>query len=349
MQESKNTTETETGTGLTGLANLGNTCFINACMQIMSNTKELNDFLKDKSYTHKLKPIPDSLLLVEWDKLRELMWSSDCIVSPGRFIKTIHSVSLKKNVQLFTSFSQNDVSEFILFLIDSFHTAISREVQMTISGTPINDTDHCALKCYEMIKYIYMNDYSEIWNIFYAVQISEIRRNDKTRAILSVKPEPFFMVDLPIPPKNKAPSLIECFNHYVEGETIENYYDETSSERITINKQFTFWSFPSVLVIDLKRFNAQSSKIQVHITFPIDNLDLSSYVVGYTPEQYVYELYGVCNHSGSTLGGHYTSYVKTNSGEWFHYNDTSVTPVPMVESIVSTKAYVLFYRKKKIV
>jgi ubiquitin carboxyl-terminal hydrolase 2/21 len=331
--------------GLSGLANLGNTCFINSCIQILSHTYELNNFLEDEIYKKKLKNQYDSALLIEWDNLRKILWNENCIVSPGKFIKTIQKVAQLKKMEIFTGYSQNDVSEFLLFLIDCFHTSLSREISITISGEPKNEKDKLALKCFEMVKNTYSKDYSEIWNLFYAVNVSEITRVDNGK-ILSTNPEPFFMVDLPIPQNNKSPSLIDCFDYYVDGEIIENYKDEETNELVNIKKRILFWSFPNILAIDLKRFNNRSQKNQIHITFPLDDLDLSKYVIGYKTDDFKYELYGVCNHSGSTMGGHYTAYVKNANGKWYHFNDTSVSEIGKNDSIISPKAYVLFYRKK---
>ena len=75
--------------GLSGLANLGNTCFINSCIQVLSHTYELNNFLEDETYKNKLRKKYDSALLLEWDNLRKIMWNENCVVSPGKFIKTI--------------------------------------------------------------------------------------------------------------------------------------------------------------------------------------------------------------------------------------------------------------------
>lgn len=331
--------------GLSGLANLGNTCFINSCIQILSHTYELNDFLDAETYKKKIKNKYDSALLIEWDNLRKILWNENCIVSPGRFIKTIQKVAGTKGLELFTGYSQNDVSEFLLFLIDCFHNSLSREIKFTISGKPENETDLLAIKCFKMIENSYKNDYSEIWNLFYGVHVSELSRIDNGK-ILTQTPEPYFMVDLPIPPDHKSPSLIDCFNHYVQGEIIENYRDDEANEIVNIKKKILFWSFPNILAIDLKRFNNRFQKNQIYVNFPLDELDLSPYVIGYKRESYKYELYGVCNHSGGVMGGHYTSYVKNANGKWYHYNDTSVTEIGVPESIISPKAYVLFYRKK---
>jgi ubiquitin carboxyl-terminal hydrolase 8 len=331
--------------GLSGLANLGNTCFINSCMQILSHTYELNDFLENETYKRKLKNTCESALLLEWDNLRKMLWNENCIVSPGRFVKVIHKVAHIKGAELFTGYTQNDAYEFLLFLIDCFHTAISREVKITISGKPENDVDDLALQCFKTIQERYHNDYSEIWNLFYGVHVSQITRVDNG-CVISNTPEPYFMVDLPIPSDIKSPSLLDCLNHFVKGEFVDNYKDELTKEVIPICRKFLFWSFPSILAIDLKRFNNRILKNQTLVDFPIDHLDLSPYVVGYKKEDFQYELYGVCNHSGGVAGGHYTSFVRNANGKWYHFNETDVSEVPVPESIVTSKAYVLFYRKK---
>ena len=334
--------------GLSGLSNLGNTCFVNSCMQILSHTYELNEFLNAEHFKKKLKNKPDSALLLEWDNLRQLLWSNNCIVSPGKFIKTIQKLAQIKDMELFTGYSQNDLPEFLLFVIDCFHNSLSREIKMTISGAVENETDTIAVKCFEMVKNMYSKEYSEIWNLFYAVHVSEISKLE-TGERIKITPEPYFMIDLPIPENNKNPTLIDCFEHYVEGETLEGenaWFNDETKEKINIKKRIQFWSFPNILTIDFKRFNSRNQKNQILISFPLDNLDLSNYVIGYKKKSYIYELYGVCNHSGGVLGGHYTACVKNANGKWYHFNDTSVSEIGLIDSIISPKAYCLFYRKK---
>jgi ubiquitin carboxyl-terminal hydrolase 4/11/15 len=86
-------------------------------------------------------------------------------------------------------------------------------------------------------------------------------------------------------------------------------------------------------------------KLQHTIDFPLYNLDLSKYATGYGSRNNVFDLFGVCNHTGGVLGGHYTAYVKTED-KWVHYNDSVIESVPTPQMIVSPSAYCLFYRKK---
>ena len=134
--------------GLTGLSNLGNTCFMNSTLQCLSHSYSLNSFLKTEEYKEKVNKKPESLVLLEWDKLRELIWSENCVISPGGFLSSVQKVAKIKDQPLFTGFAQNDLAEFLVFIINCFHTSISREVDMQITGQTITDTDKLAKKCF---------------------------------------------------------------------------------------------------------------------------------------------------------------------------------------------------------
>jgi len=78
----------------------------------------------------------------------------------------------------------------------------------------------------------------------------------------------------------------------------------------------------------------------------LENLDMSRYITGYNSKKYIYDLFGICNHTGGVLGGHYTSFVKNSQNEWIHYNDTNVEIIKDTQKIITPMAYCLFYRKK---
>ena len=334
--------------GLTGLSNVGNTCYLNSCMQILSHTYELSNFLNNEKYKTKLNKKHESVLLLEWDKLRKLMWSENCTIAPMGFVQAVKKVSKLKGRDIFSGYNQNDLPEFLIFLIDSFHTALMREVEMTIKGRQRNSQDKMAVKCYEMVKNMYKKEYSEILNIFYGTQISTIYSLDNGE-ILSMSPEPYSIISLPIPPEKKQISIFECMDLYCKTEKMEGenaWYNDKTKKKQDVEIGTCFWSLPNILIIDLKRFNYSGHKLRHLIYTDIENVDFSKYVKGYNNKSYVYELYAVCNHTGNMYGGHYTAFVRNANNKWYLFNDTDVKEIDS-KKIITPAAYCFFYRKQQ--
>ena len=329
--------------GLTGLANLGNTCYINSCMQVLSHCYPLNEVIDNLV---NLNDNEDSILLIEWKKLKDLMWNKNCTIAPNRFINVIQQISLKKNKELFTGFAQNDLPEFLIFIFECFHNALKREVNMQITGCEYNDTDKLANNCYTMMKKTYNNNYSEILKLFFGIHVSLIQ-SEVNFSNLSTNSEPYNIINLPIPSNNNNCTIFDCFDLYVNKEYLEgdnSWYNEKTEKRENIYKSLSFWNLPDILIVDFKRFDNNNKKINTLVTTPLDNINLSNYVIGYNKENYIYNLFAIINHSGGSLGGHYTCFVKNANNKWYHFNDTIVTEID-TNSLITNKAYCYFYKK----
>lgn len=341
--------------GYTGLVNLGNTCFLNSCVQILTHTVALHEIFKNPAVQSKIEAnrnTDDTRILIEWKALTELMWSGNGVVNPMKFVKTVHEVATRKNIEIFTGWAQNDVTEFLRFVVNCFHTAIARPVKINMTGKPKTELDNMAIKCCELLSSIYKTEYSEICELFYGISVTEIK--DMAGKICSQKPEHYFIVDLPIPrsqDRNDAITIYDCFDLFVKSESMtgENqWFNDKTGAKEDVAKRTYFWSFPKILIITLKRFAVSNtgriSRINDHVECPLLNLDLSKYVEGYDKKKYVYELYGASNHMGNPSGGHYTSYIKTARG-WVHFNDGHLEPVSE-QAVISPSSYCLFYKIK---
>ena len=329
--------------GLSGMANVGNSCYLNSCMQVLSHTYELNTFLDKQQYVNRINKNIDAVVLIKWDQLRKLLWDKNCNIIPGGFIKYIRQIATTKGRHIFTGFSQNDVQEFLLFIIDSFHLALSRRVNITISGTPANQRDVLAQACFNMMRDTYQTDYSEIVDLFYGIQVSQILEigpgrpttsgggempvsssgtgtgtgtaalsptsSSATPRVLSAKPEPFMVLSLSITSYDgrvQYRSLSECLDAYCEVERMEGdnaWFNEETNSKQAVDKCTKFWKLPDVFIIDLKRWTMNRRKNHTAIEIPVSNADFSKYICGYCPESYKYELYGICNHYGSGMNG----------------------------------------------
>lgn len=334
------------GKGLSGLQNLGNTCFINSAIQCMFNVYELNNMIENINLEKKINDKPDSVLLLEWNKLREMIWNENCIISPGGFVSNVKKISKIKDKDLFTGWAQNDLPEFLCFLLDCFHNALCREVEMTINGTIENEKDKMAKLCYEMMQKMYKKEFSEILTLFYGIHVSNIISLENK--VLSSCPEPFLNISLPIPNKSGI-NLYDCIDLYTVCEELKDdnaWFNEKTKCKENVTKKLLFWSLPTIMIIDLKRFTQSLKKDNTMIEIPINNLDMRKYVNEYNSESYIYDLFGICNHFGSVNNGHYTSFVRNANGKWYHYDDMNVNEVED-NNIISSNAYCLFFRKKK--
>ncbi|XP_054152570.1 ubiquitin carboxyl-terminal hydrolase 4-like [Oppia nitens] len=116
--------------GVCGLRNLGNTCYMNSALQCLSNIPSMVEFCKDyKNFKNKFNTISTRKSLLElFCDLIDDMWSqqTDCL-SPNKFRSKVAEV-----LPSFAGCGQQDCTEFLRSLLNTFHDELS---QMTDADT----------------------------------------------------------------------------------------------------------------------------------------------------------------------------------------------------------------------
>uniref|UniRef100_A0A8C2TRA5 Ubiquitin carboxyl-terminal hydrolase n=1 Tax=Coturnix japonica TaxID=93934 RepID=A0A8C2TRA5_COTJA len=143
--------------------------------------------------------------------------------------------------------------------------------------------------------------------------------------------------------------LFPLYAAYAIGIFISFRYCPNCKEHQQATKKFDLWSLPPVLVVHLKRFSYSRywrDKLDTLVGFPINDLDMSEFLINPNAGPCRYNLIAVSNHYGGMGGGHYTAFAKNkDDGKWYYFDDSSVS-IACEDQIVSKAAYVLFYQRQ---
>ena len=148
-------------------------------------------------------------------------------------------------------------------------------------------------------------------------------------------------------------TLDHCLQYFTFKESLEEgneWICDKCRKRVMASKQIELFYLPRILCICLTRFIKQGryysyTKNTKLVEFPLENLNMEKYMCGPDKKYSKYDLYAVSQHYGSMGGGHYTAICKNIDGNWYCYDDESVFRTSN-KNVVTSEAYVLFYRRK---
>ncbi|XP_072978058.1 ubiquitin carboxyl-terminal hydrolase 23 [Typha angustifolia] len=301
-----------------GLANLGNTCFLNSVLQCLTYTEPFAAYLQSGKHKTSCRTAGFCAMCALQNHVMVALQSTGKILSPSHLVKNLRCISRN-----FRNFRQEDAHEYMVNLLESMHKCCLP------SGVPTESPN-----AYEK---------SLIHMIFGGRLRSQVKCMQCSYC--SNKFDPFLDLSLEIV---KANSLRKALSHFTEVEQLDGgerqYQCQRCKQKVRALKQLTIHKAPNVLTIHLKRFDSHipGQKIDKRVDFE-STLDLKPFVSDPPEGDLKYTLYGVLVHAGwSTQSGHYYCYVRTSSGMWHSLDDNKVYQVSE-KTVLAQKAYMLFY------
>ncbi|XP_014219736.1 ubiquitin carboxyl-terminal hydrolase 8-like [Copidosoma floridanum] len=325
--------------GITGLKNLGNSCYMNSIIQCLSNTEYLANYFNENAYTDDLKVEKNfTCVAEEVAHVVKALWR-------GTY-KSISPLDLKVVVGhyklQFKNHEQQDSHEFLTFLLEWMHNDLKKKSKLSYNR-PMTTIESEWEKS--------MNGQSSmISKLFFGLLRSTVQclyceKNSTTY-------ETFNSLTMSLPVSNKC-TLDECLRKFVSGQKVSGWNCPNCKVPREGEKKFDIAKLPHIVVIHLNRFGDTGGwfeKKNTAVDFPLLKFDLRPYLVSdedtiNNAQSSCYNLYAISNHYGTMDRGHYTAYCKSSAqNKWYKYDDHAVSEVPQSQvKSQSSSAYLLFY------
>jgi ubiquitin C-terminal hydrolase len=331
-------------TSTIGLENLGNTCFMNTCLQNLIHSEY---FIKSLIYKKELVSKRNTPVTYYFIKLLELIISSNNqdfdFVSPKDFKEIISTKHHR-----FRGYSQQDCQEFCRIILEDMNQELN-EIEKPEPYKELSTLNKSKMECdKEFDETFKKRENSLIMDSFYSqiINIFKCECGFETYSFQKV-------LDFPLLLPKKSDSKVtikELLDEFFETEEIKF---ETKCEKChkkkNHEKKIKFSQPPNILILSLQRIDERKKKKnKCLVEFP-EKLCIIDYIdddCGHKNEN-KYELYGMCKHIGDMEFGHYFAYIKINGKQWYEFNDSKVKSFPeeSYSSFESSSAYILFYQK----
>jgi hypothetical protein len=235
--------------GLTGLQNLGNTCFMSSSIQCLSNTLCLSQYFLKESYKDEIN-LDNVLgtggkLTVQFARLLNEIWNEESpVVTPWSFKKIVGNFQ-----PMFSGFAQHDSAELLSFVLDGLHEDLNRVMKKPYFEMPdlmsgVNEDKKAELSW----KYHLLRNQSIIVDIMQGQYKSTLQCPKCTN--ISVTYDPYMLLSLPIPQNEIYSSMFYFMFYDAKVCPIKcKYYLKKSCTMLDIRKQIAEqmnvdpWSF----------------------------------------------------------------------------------------------------------
>ena len=337
--------------GQLGLANLGNTCYLNATLQCLRNVADLTVFFHKHSdnWIHD-NNAKDAILCNAYKELVRGLWSgmSPAHMKPSGFVHHFRNALRGTAVEHMIAPLPHDSHEALVFLLDQLHEGMKKPLtNITVLAKPEDPAYKALMTWKDQIA----PEYSPIVDYFFGLM--EVSVSCHGCKNVSCRYEPFNMLKVSFP-DNKAATLVECIEHEFQGEALDEYHCDpcaaNSKPRGPATIQRRIWRLPRNLIVVLKRFNPNGTKCQANFsTEMVQKFD--KWFASASPEgskSADYTLQSVVDHHGSANGGHYTAQLRSPiTAFWTMYDDESVVKIKDGSApVFGPMSYILFYKKE---